>query len=575
MSSGRIPRTFLDDLLNRVDIVEIIDARVPLKKKGREYWACCPFHNEKSPSFSVSQRKQFYHCFGCQQNGNAIGFLMDYDHMDFVEAIETLAQHVGVEIPYEQGQAPDPRKKAESESLFATLQQCSDYYRGQLKNSSEAIDYLKNRGISGDIAARYAIGFAPPGWNNLSSDEKNLEASGMLVRNDQGRVYDRFRHRLMFPIRDRRGRTIAFGGRVVNPADNPKYLNSPESPVFHKGEEIYGLYEARKASNQIDTLFVTEGYMDVVSLAEHGVSSAVATLGTAINQRQIEGLFRVCSHLVFCFDGDLAGRKAAWRALENSLESLKEGRIARFLFLPEGQDPDTYIQQHGLETFQREAANATTLGEFLLDELLARGETASPEGRSHLVDSLRPYFEKIPLQSLKDELLRRIEKRLNIEIDTRMLQVLGQQGQQRRSPTPVPQQQWTPVRLCINLLLHKPELAALVGNLEEMAQTDIPGVDLLLSVIDRIQEEPGISTPNLLARFAGDPHEQHLYTIAARTPPMQDDDSDMQPMLEDALYQLRQQYRKARYQSLKQKMDQGQDLSESEMEEFLQLPAMR
>jgi DNA primase len=495
--------------------------------------------------------------------------------MDFVEAIETLAQHVGVEIPYEQGAAPDPRKKAESESLFATLQQCSDFYRAQLKNSSEAIDYLKNRGISGDTAAHYAIGFAPPGWNNLAGDEKNLLTAGMLVRNDQGKVYDRFRHRLMFPIRDRRGRTIAFGGRVINPADNPKYLNSPESPVFHKGEEIYGLYEAKKASSQIDMLFVTEGYMDVVSLAEHGVSSAVATLGTAINQRQIEGLFRVCPSLVFCFDGDLAGRKAAWRGLENSLESLKEGRVARFLFLPEGQDPDTYVQQHGLETFQRAAANATTLGEFLLDELLARGETSSPEGRSHLVDSLRPYFEKIPLQSLKDELLRRVEKRLNIEIDARMLQVLGQPGQQRAAPQVVPQQQWTPVRLCINLLLQKPALAALVGNLEEMAQAEIPGVDLLLSVIDRIQEEPGISTPNLLARFAGDPHEQHLYTIAARTPPMQDDESDMQPMLEDALYQLRQQYRKARYQSLKQKMDHGLSLSESEMEEFLQLPAMR
>jgi DNA primase len=573
--SGRIPRSFIDDLLNRVDIVEIIDSRVPLKKKGREYWACCPFHNEKSPSFSVSQRKQFYHCFGCQQHGNAIGFLMDYDHMDFVEAIESLAQHIGIEVPYEKGFAPDPRKKAEAEPLFSTLQQCSDFYRQQLKNNTQAIDYLRERGISGETAARYAIGFAPPGWNNLAGDEANLLASGMLVRNDQGKIYDRFRHRLMFPIRDRRGRTIAFGGRVINPEDNPKYLNSPESPVFHKGEEIYGLYETRKANSQIDTLFVTEGYMDVVSLAERGISTAVATLGTAINERQIESLFRVCPDLVFCFDGDLAGRKAAWRALENSLESLKEGRLARFLFLPEGHDPDTYILQFGLDAFRQQATHATTLSEFLLDELLTRGETNSPEGRARFVDALRPYYGRIPLQSLRDELLRRVEKRLNIEIDSRMLQILGDAGQRSFNQPKIPQQQWTPVRLCINLLLQKPQLRAVVGNLEEIATAEIPGIDLLLSVLDQIHEEPEITTQNLLSRFTGHPHEQHLYTIAARTPPMQDDESEMQPMLEDALRQLRQQYRKARYQTLKLKMDSGQPLSDNEMEEFIQLPSMR
>ena len=575
MPSGRIPRTFIDDLLNRVDIVEIIDARVPLKKKGREYWACCPFHNEKSPSFSVSQNKQFYHCFGCQQHGNAISFLMEYDHMDFVEAIETLAQHLGIEVPYEQGHAPDPRKKAEAQSLFDSLQQCSDFYRQQLKQQQEAIDYLQQRGISGETAARYGIGFAPPGWNNLKGDEKNLLESGMLIRNEQGRVYDRFRHRLMFPIRDRRGHTIAFGGRVINPEDNPKYLNSPESPVFHKGEEIYGLYELKQANSTLDRVFITEGYMDVVSLAEHGVTTAVATLGTAINAAQIEKLFRVAPNLVFCFDADLAGRKAAWRALENSLESLKEGRVARFLFLPEGHDPDTFIKENGLEAFTRQSSQATTLTEFLFSELLSRGEVTSPEGRARFVDSLRPYYGRIPLQSLKDEILRQVEKRLNIELDSRLLQIMGERADAVSKRQVIPDHHWTPVRLAINLLLQKPQLASQTGDLDALADTDIPGIDLLLLIIDRIREEPDISPQNLLTRFSGHEHESHLYRIASMTPAMQDDEADIEPMFADTMQQLRQQYRRARYQSLQRKLDQGHNLSDAEMQEYVQLPRMR
>ena len=321
--SGKIPRSFIDDLLNRIDIVEIIDARVPLKKKGREYWACCPFHGEKSPSFSVSQNKQFYHCFGCQQNGNAIGFLMDYDHMDFVEAIESLAQHIGIDIPYEKGAGhsafQSQKNSPQSESLMQTLQQCNTYYRTQLNQSREAIEYLKQRGVSDATAQTFGIGFAPAGWNNLTGDSQSLIDSGMSIKNDSGKIYDRFRHRLMFPIRDRRGRTIAFGGRIIDPQDNPKYLNSPETSIFHKGEEIYGLYELKQSNARIEQIFVTEGYMDVVALAEHGVTTAVATLGTAISTNQIEKLFRIAKKLVFCFDADAAGRKAAWRALENSL----------------------------------------------------------------------------------------------------------------------------------------------------------------------------------------------------------------------------------------------------------------
>ncbi len=569
--AGSIPRTFIDDLLNRVDIVEIIDARVPLKKKGREYWACCPFHNEKSPSFSVSQNKQFYHCFGCQQHGNAISFLMDYDHMEFVEAIETLAQHVGVEIPYEKGHSNKPRNTPYTESLITTLQNCSDYYQAQLKQHNEAIDYLKQRGISGQTAKNFGIGFAPPGWNNLSGDEKLLIDSGMLIKNDQGKTYDRFRHRLMFPIRDRRGRTIAFGGRIINPDDNPKYLNSPETEVFHKGEEIYGLHELKQANTQIEQIFITEGYMDVVALAEHGVTTAVATLGTAISHNQIEQLFRTVKTLVFCFDADQAGRKAAWRALENSLVSLKEGRLARFLFLPDGHDPDTYIQEHGKQAFLQLAHQATTLTEFLFTELLSQGEVHSPEGRAQFVDKLRPYYNKIPLQSLKDQILRDVEKHLSIELDARLLQVIGGELPAKNSKTLIPEQHWTPTRLAINLLLQKPQLAALAGNLDELIEADIPGIELLLQILDQIHEQPDISTQNLLGRFSGHEHEGHLYKIAAMTPAMLNESDDIQPMFEDAINRLRLKYAENRFHKLNQKLMSGGKLNEQEIQEYRRL----
>ncbi len=572
--AGSIPRPFIDDLLNRVDIVEIIDARVPLKKKGREYWACCPFHNEKSPSFSVSQNKQFYHCFGCQQHGNAISFLMDYDHMEFVEAVETLAQHIGVEVPYEKGrysQSSARKDTPHSEKLMQTLQQCSDFFQAQLRNSPQAIEYLKQRGISAQTSQAFAIGYAPAGWNNLKGDIKLLVESGMMIENDQGKTYDRFRHRLMFPIRDRRGRTIAFGGRIINPEDNPKYLNSPESPVFHKGEEIYGLFELKQANTQIEQIFVTEGYMDVVALAEQGVTTAVATLGTAINSNQIEKLFRLCKNLIFCFDADRAGRKAAWRALENSLGTLKEGRIARFLFLPEGHDPDTYIKEFGRDSYLQQAANASTLSEFLFDQLLSQGEVASPEGRAQFLDKLRPYFNQIPLQSLKDQILRDVEKRLSVELDARLLQVIGGNVATDTKKTIIPEQHWTPARLAINLLLQRPALAAHAGNLEELAEADIPGVELLLQLLDHIHEEPEISPQNLLSRFSGHPNESHLYKIAAMTPAMLNETDEIQPMFTDAIKRLRPHYARSRFHRLQQKLMSGQKLDETELLEYRQL----
>ena len=567
--AGRIPRNFIDDLLNRVDIVEVIDSRVPLKKKGREYWACCPFHGEKSPSFSVSSGKQFYHCFGCQKSGNAVGFLMDYDHMEFVEAIESLAQSLGLDVPYEQGSAP-AKPAVGLEAMYQAMEQSSQSFEAQLKQTPAAIDYLKNRGISGQTAKTFAIGYAPPGWNNLSGDEKLLVDTGMLVKKEDGKQYDRFRHRLMFPIRDRRGRTIAFGGRVINPEDNPKYLNSPESPLFHKSDEIYGLYEMKKAVTNIDRIYITEGYMDVVALAEHGVATSVATLGTAINNRQIESLFRVCKNLVFCFDGDAAGKKAAWRSLEQCLVSLKEGRLARFLFLPEGQDPDSFINQYGEEAFNQQVEQASTLTEYLFETLLAECNIGTLEGRAQFLDRLRPYFTQIPLQSLKDQILAEVEHRLGQKIDGRMLRLLGEDKPRQQARSRQPEQHWTPTRLAINLLLTKPSLALATGTHDELAESNIPGVDLLLKILDRIHDEPGITTQNLLDRFKDDDHEAHLYKLAAMEPPIENDES-LDLMFADCLQSLQKQYIDHRQKLLITKLQSGEALSESEKLEHKKL----
>lgn len=567
--AGRIPRAFIDDLLNRVDIIEVIDARVPLKKKGKDYWACCPFHGEKSPSFSVNQNKQFYYCFGCHQSGNAIGFLMDYDHMEYVEAIETLAQQLGIEVPHEQGQAPRQQTRG-LEPLYDTLQSCSDYYQQQLKQSPEAIEYLKQRGIGGQTARDFAIGYAPSGWNNLQGDHKLLVDGGMLIEKDNGQTYDRFRHRLMFPIRDRRGRTIAFGGRVFSAEDNPKYLNSPETAVFHKGDEIYGVYELKKAVTNIDRIFVTEGYMDVVALAEHGFKTAVATLGTAINNAQIEKLFRICKTLIFCFDGDAAGIKAAWRSLEQCLSSLKEGRLARFLFLPDNHDPDSYIREHGNNAFEQQIKQAETLTEFLFKTLLAECNVHTVEGKSQFLDRLRPYFEKIPLQSLKDQILGEVERRLSIPLDNRLLKGLGEEPGKPEPRSVIPENRWTPTRLAINLLLSSPQLGLGVGSQYHLSEVGMPGVDLLLQLLDVIHEEPEISTQNLLARFSGSDHESHLYQLAAVQPAMESEES-VDQMFNDCLQRLQNKYIVLRREQLIQKLQSGEPLSEAEKREHKQL----
>ena len=436
--AGLIPQQFIDDVLDRVDIVEVIDRRVSLKKSGRNYTACCPFHDEKNPSFSVNPDKQFFYCFGCGAGGNSLGFIMDYENIDFPAAVETLAAMVGLDVPREEtgGNSELQRKrKSQSQSLYDVLGWTAHHFQTQLRqhsNKKQAIEYLKNRGLSGEIARDFGIGYAPPGWDNLlqaieetpGDSNKNktrqqkiaqLETCGMLVKKDNGDFYDRFRERIIFPIRDNRGRVIAFGGRVLND-DKPKYLNSPETPVFHKQRELYGLYEARKANRQLDYLLMVEGYMDVVSLVQFGISNAVATLGTASSIYHLEKIFRHTSKLVVCFDGDAAGKKAAARLLETALPAMSDGREVCFLFLPDGEDPDTYVRSNGKEAFFHTVEQAMPL-ETLLFQTASEGiNLDSGAGKAKLSQRALPLIQQLPHGVFKQLMLTKLANETGADI---------------------------------------------------------------------------------------------------------------------------------------------------------------
>lgn len=399
-----IPEQFIQDLLNRVDIVDVIDKSVPLKKAGANYQACCPFHNEKSPSFTVSPTKQFYHCFGCGAHGTAIGFLMEHNGMSFVEAIHELAKGVGMIVPQEEKtQAERDARRATQQmalGLQDALQQAANYYKAELKKSQRAIDYLKARGLSGEVAKKFQIGYAPAGWQNLQSvfshyEDESLSTAGLVVTNDEGRRYDRFRDRIMFPIHNQKGEVIGFGGRVINPEDTPKYYNSPETPLFQKGHELYGLFQARRAMRDAGRVLVVEGYMDVVALAQYGIEYAVAALGTATTPFHITKLMRQTDEIVFCFDGDNAGRTAAWRAAMNALPALTDGLKLRFLFLPKEHDPDSYVREFGREQFEAEMAKAIPLSQYLIQQLSADNPLATQEDRVKLLNDAEPILRQI------------------------------------------------------------------------------------------------------------------------------------------------------------------------------------
>jgi DNA primase len=527
--SGLIPQQFVDDLIARADIVDVIGQRIPLKKAGREFKAPCPFHNEKTPSFTVSPTKGFYHCFGCGAHGTTLGFLMEYEHMSFVEAVESLAHTMGMEVPREESQRPARRY----DELFDLMQQVERYYQTQLKDDSAAVEYLKNRGVDGATAKRFGIGFAPAGWSHVldrfgTSNEsiERLLATGLIIRKDNGQHYDRFRDRIMFPIRDARGRTIGFGGRVMG-KEEPKYLNSPETVLFHKGRELYGLFEARQALRNIRQLVVVEGYMDVVGLARHGIDFAVATLGTATTVDHLNSLFRLCDDVYFAFDGDRAGRAAAWKALETALPQVREGRQIRFVFLPEGQDPDSLVHTHGARAFEKALDGGVALSDFLIDELASQVDMTSIDGRARLAELARPLISRIPQGVFRELMTGRLAEKVGLPVDrldTLMSARPVESARARDSGTAMRRARksvaGTPslIRRAITLVLHNPG-AAKDLDAAVLDKVSRPGAALLKSLIETVQIEPDITTAGLLERWRNHEKGQHLGKLAATEMP--------------------------------------------------------
>ncbi len=584
--AGRIPQQFIDELMARVDIVEVIDSRIPLKKSGRDFAACCPFHSEKTPSFTVSPEKQFYHCFGCGAHGTAIGFLMEYEHLDFVEAVSELAKLAGLTVPREGPPVPQ-QASAGHEGLYAILAEADGYFRRQLREhpaASKAVDYLKKRGLSGTIAAEFGIGFAPPGWDNLAraldpngTRRAPLLQAGLLIKKENGEHYDRFRERVMFPIRDRRGRVVGFGGRVLDNS-TPKYLNSPETPAFHKGSELYGLYEARNVLRQIDRLLVVEGYMDVVALAQHGIRYVVATLGTATSNEHLERIFRITSEVVFCFDGDRAGREAAWRALETALPLLDHGRQARFLFLPEGEDPDSLVRKEGSAAFEARIAQAMPLSNFLFQALMQKTDVRSVDGRARLVELARPLLSNLPDGVYKQMMVDRLAE--FAQIDSASLSRLIPGGIRMRpehAPRAAPVAKTkdhppSPVRIAVTLLLQQPSLAPRAGDPKRLKLVELPGISLLVQLLMALQEHPQLTTGALLERWRDNPEGTHLMKLAQWHYPVPKDGIEKE--FDDTIKSLETLGREQRWNQLQAKL-QTEGLNQEEKMEWQQLLSAR
>lgn len=553
---ARIPDAFIDELLARTDIVEVIAARVPLKRQGKEYSACCPFHDERSPSFTVSPTKQFYHCFGCGAHGTALSFLMNYDRLEFLDAVEELARRNGMEVPKETQQR---NVSDDSRELYAALEAAARFFQRQLETSDKARAYLDGRGVDAAIRSQFGIGYAPDGFSALKdalgTDERRiklLDRAGMLSKNDRGHTYDKFRDRVMFPIHDRRGRVIAFGGRVLQKDDGPKYLNSPETALFHKGRELYGLWQVRQANQKIARLIVVEGYMDVVSLFQYGVTQAVATLGTATTPDHAELLFRNAPDVYFCFDGDAAGQRAGWRALESVLPRMKDGRQAFFLFLPDGEDPDTIVRQEGAAGFDARLQAATPLSEFFFDELGKDIKLSTLDGRARLAERAKPLLAQIPDGAFGDLMRQRLGEITGI----------GAQSQApARPPAPVRRivqsgaNKPSLVRSIIVRLLHKPALALALEPPYGFAGLRQPGVELLLELLDIVWARPDISTGALLEHFAEREELAALQKLAMQAIPGEED--TWRQELVDAVEQLEDQSIQQRIDELLAKMKSG------------------
>lgn len=517
--AGQIPTQFIDELLARIDVVDIIDTRVPLKKAGKNLHACCPFHNEKTPSFTVSQEKQFYHCFGCGAHGTAIGFLMEYDQLSFPEAIQELADHVGMTVPTTQQASLSPVKQ----SLYDLMDKVGQYYVHQLQTHPQRkpfVDYLKQRGLSQKTVELFGIGMAPDGWDNVlrtfgSNQEqtKQLLDGGLLIKNDKGRTYDRFRNRVMFPIRDRRGRVIGFGGRVLDDS-TPKYLNSPETPIFHKGTELYGLYQARKANRKLERIVIVEGYMDVIALAEHGISNAVATLGTSTTADHLRLLLRAAPEVVFCFDGDRAGRDAAWRAAENALPMLGGNQQLKFMFLPDGEDPDSLVSEQGAEAFNERVVNAQNYSEFFFETLGSQVDLASMDGRARLVEMAKPYLKHVPAGVYRDMLEQRLAELSKTNMATLNKHLEKPAQQQKRLAKKQTMATMTPIRMAITIVLQYPILAREIDDVAAIQAVKQPGVNILQELLETLHQHPHLTTAALLERWRDKENGAHLQKLA-------------------------------------------------------------
>jgi DNA primase, catalytic core len=528
---GLIPDSFIDELLARVDIVDVIERRVPLKKAGREWTACCPFHNERSPSFYVSPAKQFFHCFGCGAHGSALKFLMDYERLEFPDAVEELAQTVGLKVPREGGRDAAPRE--DKTDLYALLDAAASWYEGELPRNADAQAYCKKRGLDAETIKRFRLGWAPAGYDgvikSLGNSERRMQLlneAGMVASSERGSKYDRFRERLMFPILDRRGRVIAFGGRIIEKSgegspvldpraqdarksDGPKYLNSPETPLFHKGRELFALWQVKQANANLQRIVVVEGYMDVIALHQAGLPIAVATLGTATTPEHTEVLFRAAPDVVFCFDGDRAGRAAAWKALESALPRLRDGRQAYFLFLPDGEDPDSLVRKEGRAGFEQRIKQAMPLSDYFFNELSHDVEMGSLDGRARLAERARPLIAKLPDGAFRDLMAQELEKRSGARA---MLQADPAAYRAVQRPVAV---QRSLVRSAISLLLAQPGLADLVEKPYRFLSLDKPGVGLLAELLDIARSRPGINSAMLVEHFAERPEYPSLQKLMA------------------------------------------------------------
>jgi DNA primase len=585
---GRIPDSFIDDLLARVDIVDVIERRVPLKKAGREWTARCPFHDERSPSFYVSPVKQFFHCFGCGAHGSAIKFLMDYERLEFLDAVEELAQAVGLKVPRDGG---DERPREDRTDLYGILEAAAAWFQRELPNSPAAQAYCRKRGLDADTVLHFRIGWAPAGWDGLlralgTTPERLalLDQAGLIASGERGKRYDRFRERLMFPILDRRGRVIAFGGRIIsgaNPAredqeagspartaqqgDGPKYLNSPETPLFHKGRELFALWQVKQANARLARLLVVEGYMDVIALHQHGLPIAVATLGTSTSADHAELLFRAAPDVYFCFDGDKAGRAAAWRALESVLPRLRDGRQALFLFLPEGEDPDSLVRKEGQAGFEQRLQSAMPLSEYFFEELAHDVNLASLDGRARLAERARPLLAKLPDGAFRDLMRQELTRRTGVQ---------SAAGVNVAAPRTLPRAvaKRSLVRGVIALLLAQPGLAEQAMPPYPFAALNRPGVDLLIELLELARARPGISTASLLEHFAERPEAAALHKLALVEFPA--DSDKLREEFADALIQLARQTVAVRISELTgRQADTG--LSDAEKAELRELLAAK